>query len=76
MALLSARHLLAVSPEESAAERPRHVALSPGFPLGTPWRRSSDATTAAVIEGVRGDEPELATKLRIEERKLEADVRN
>jgi hypothetical protein len=28
------------------------------------------------IEGVCGDEPELATKLRIEERKLEADVRN
>ncbi len=48
-------------------------ALSPGFPLGDAravFVRREDAER--FIEEVRGDEPELAAKLRIEERELEA----
>ena len=48
-------------------------ALSPDFPLGDAvegFVRREDAER--FIEEVRGDEPELAAKLRIEERELEA----
>ena len=48
-------------------------ALSPDFPLGDAvetFMRREDAER--FIEEVRGDEPELAAKLRIEERELEA----
>ena len=48
-------------------------ALSPDFPLGDAvetFIRREDA--ARFIEEVRGDEPELAARLRIEERELEA----
>ena len=48
-------------------------ALSPDFPLGVELEvfvRGEDAER--FIEEVRGDEPELAVKLRIEERELEA----
>ena len=48
-------------------------ALSPDFPLGdaveTFIRREN---AERFIEEVRGDEPELAARLRIEERELEA----
>ena len=44
-------------------------ALSPDFPLGVFVRRGDDER---FIEEVRGDEPEMAAKLRIEERELEA----
>jgi hypothetical protein len=46
--------------------------LSPAFPLGDALEgciRRDDAER--LIEEVRGDEPELAAKLRIEERELE-----
>ena len=46
-------------------------ALSPDFPLGDSGRgfvRREDAER--FIEEVRGDEPEMAAKLRIEEREL------
>ena len=48
-------------------------ALSPDFPLGDAvetFIRREDAER--FIEEVRGDEPDLADKLRIEERELEA----
>ena len=48
-------------------------ALSPDFPLGDAvetFMRREDAER--FIEEVRGDEPELAARLRIEERELEA----
>jgi hypothetical protein len=48
-------------------------ALSPDFPLGDALEvfiRREDAER--FIEQVRGDDPEAATKLRIEERELEA----
>ena len=48
-------------------------ALSPDFPLGDAvetFIRREDAER--FIEEVRGDEPEIAAKLRIEERELEA----
>ena len=48
-------------------------ALSPGFPLGVDLEvfiRREDAK--CFIEEVRGDEPEIAAKLGIEERELEA----
>jgi hypothetical protein len=48
-------------------------ALSPDFPLGDAvedFVRREDA--ARFIAEVRGDDPELAAKLRIEERELEA----
>ena len=48
-------------------------ALSPDFPLGVELEtfvRREDAER--FIEQVRGDEPEFATQLRIEERELEA----
>jgi hypothetical protein len=48
-------------------------ALSPEFPLGDfleVFVRREDAEQ--FIEEVRGDEPELAAKLRIDERQLEA----
>ena len=48
-------------------------ALSPDFPLGVELEvfiRREDAER--FIEEVRGDEPEMAAKLRIEERELEA----
>ena len=53
-------------------------ALAPDFPLGNTLEvfiRRDDA--ARFIEEVRGDDPEVATKLGIEERELEgADVLN
>ena len=52
-------------------------ALSPDFPLGVEietFIRREDAER--FIEEVRGDEPKLAAKLRIEERKLGAGGRN
>ena len=56
-------------------ERPAVVddALSPDFPLGVELEvfiRREDAER--FIEEVRGDDPEMAAKLRIEERELEA----
>jgi hypothetical protein len=48
-------------------------ALSPGFPLGDSLEvfiRREDAER--FIEEVRGDDPDVAAKLRIEERELEA----
>ena len=48
-------------------------AISPDFPLGVELEvfiRREDPER--FIEGVRGDEPELASYLRIEERELEA----
>ena len=48
-------------------------ALSPDFPLGDALEvfiRREDAER--FIEEVRGDDPEVAAKLRIEERQLEA----
>jgi len=48
-------------------------ALSPDFPLGDALEvfiRRDDAEQ--FIEQVRGDDPELAAKLRIKERELEA----
>ena len=48
-------------------------ALSPDFPLGDAvetFIRREDAER--FIEEVRGDDPELASNLRIEERELEA----
>jgi hypothetical protein len=53
--------------------------LSPDFPLGDSLEvfiRSEDAER--FVEEIRGDDPEVAAKLRIEERELglEADVRN
>ena len=48
-------------------------ALSPDFPLGVELEvfiRREDAER--LIEEVRGDEPEVAATLRIEERELEA----
>ena len=47
--------------------------LSPEFPLGDSievFIRREDAER--FIAGVRGDDPEVAAKLRIEERELEA----
>ena len=47
--------------------------LSPDFPLGVELEvfiRREDAVR--FIEDVRGDEPEIAAKLRIEERELDA----
>jgi hypothetical protein len=52
-------------------------ALSPDFPLGDSLEvfiRREDAER--FIEDVRGDEPELAAKLRIEQRELEAGGEN
>ena len=48
-------------------------ALSPTFPLGDSlevfiWRQDAER----FVEEVRGDDPEVAAKLRIEERELEA----
>jgi len=51
--------------------------LSPTFPLGDAidvFVRREDAER--FVEEVRGDEPELAKQLRIEERELEAGGRN
>jgi hypothetical protein len=48
-------------------------ALSPDFPLGDSLEvfvRRNDAER--FIEGVRGDDPSVASYLRIEERELEA----
>ena len=52
-------------------------ALSPDFPLGDAietFIRREDAER--FVEEVRGDDPEVAAKLRIEERELEAGGRN
>ena len=52
-------------------------ALSPDFPLGNAIEtliRREDAER--FIEEVRGDDPELAAKLRVEERELEAGAAN
>jgi hypothetical protein len=47
--------------------------LSPDFPLGERSRCSSVASNAErFIEEVLEDDPEVAAKLRIEERELEA----
>jgi hypothetical protein len=51
--------------------------LSPDFPFGDAvetFVRREDAER--FIEDVRGDDPELASRLRIEERELEAGRRN
>ena len=52
-------------------------ALSPDFPLGVELEvfiRREDAER--FVEEVRGDDPELATKVRIEERVLDAGTAN
>jgi hypothetical protein len=52
-------------------------ALSPDFPLGDSLKafiRREDAER--FIEAVRGDDPEVAAKLRVEERELEAGALN
>ena len=52
-------------------------ALSPDLPLGDSLEvfiRREDAER--FVEEVRGDEPEIAAKLRIEERELDADGLN
>jgi hypothetical protein len=52
-------------------------ALSPDFPLGDALEvfvRREDAEH--FVDDVRGDEPEIAASLRIEERELEAGHRN
>jgi hypothetical protein len=52
-------------------------ALSPDFPLGDSLEvfiRREDAER--FVEEVRGDDPEVAAKLRIEERELDAGSRN
>lgn len=52
-------------------------ALSPDFPLGDSLEvfvRREDAER--FVEEVRGDDPEVAAKLRIEERELQAGGRN
>jgi hypothetical protein len=52
-------------------------ALSPDFPLGVGlgvFVRREDAER--FIEEVRGDDPELAASLRIEEREIEAGTLN
>ena len=52
-------------------------ALSPDFPLGDSLEvfvRREDAER--FIEEVRGDDPEVAAKVRIEERELEAGALN
>jgi hypothetical protein len=52
---------------------PVDVALSPDFTVGVdvePFIRREDAER--FIDEVRGDEPELAAKLGVEERELEA----
>lgn len=49
------------------------AALSPDFPLGVELEvfvRREDAER--FVEEIRGDEPEIAAKLRIEERELDA----
>jgi hypothetical protein len=54
-----------------------YVSLQAWFRDGHPPRTSSAIRSAErFIEEVRGDEPELATKLRSEERELEAGGRN
>jgi hypothetical protein len=51
--------------------------LSPTSPLGDSLDVFADARTrSGFIEDVRGDDPELAEFLRIEERELEAGGRN
>ena len=49
-------------------------ALSPDFPLGVEPRGCSSIVEDAerFIDEVRGDDPELAATLRVEERELEA----
>ena len=47
-------------------------ALSPDFPLGVELEVFIRREDAERIADVRGDDPELAAKLRIEERELEA----
>jgi hypothetical protein len=52
-------------------------ALSPDFPLGDAVETFVPREDAErCIEEVRGDDPELAAKLRIEERELDAGVAN
>jgi hypothetical protein len=46
-------------------------ALSPGFPLGDALEVFIRRDAERFIEEVRGDEPEVAAKLRILERELE-----
>ena len=64
-----------------ARPRARHVsavnvyavvddALSPNFPLGVELEVVGREDAERFIEEVRGDEPEIAAKLRIEEREL------
>ena len=59
--------------ESRSSLRRRRRALSPNFPLGVDvevFIRREDAER--FIREVRGDDPEVAAKLRIEERDLEA----
>ena len=52
-------------------------ALSPDFPLGDALELFIRRENAErFVEEVRGDDPEVATKLRIEERELEAGALN
>ncbi len=45
-------------------------ALSPDFPLGVELEVFCREDAERFIDDVRGDEPEMAAKLRIEEREL------
>ena len=47
-------------------------ALSPDFPLGDALEVFRREDAERFVEEVRGDEPEVAAKLRIEEREFEA----
>lgn len=47
-------------------------ALSPDFPLGDSLEVFIRGEAERFVEEVRGDEPQLASHLRIEERALEA----
>jgi hypothetical protein len=47
-------------------------ALSPDFPLGDSLEVFVREDAERFIEEVRGDDPEVAAKLRVEERELEA----
>jgi hypothetical protein len=61
----------------SLEERVVDDSLSPAFPLGDAlevYVRREDAER--FIDEVRGDDPELAMPLRVEERELEAGERN
>ena len=52
------------------------IAHRPNTRSATPSRRSSAEKAERFIEEVRGDEPEIAAKPRIEERELDVGGRN